>query len=48
MTQRLQLLNLVGGRTRNVEPLVDAGVDGSRSLVLTLRNVKLAGIGTVG
>jgi hypothetical protein len=41
-------LELVGRGTRDVEPLVDAGVDGSGSLVLTLGNVELASVGAVG
>jgi hypothetical protein len=39
---------LIGGRTRDVEPLVDAGVDGRRRLVLALGNVELAGVGALG
>lgn len=34
-------------RTADEEPLVDAGVDGSGALVLTLRDVDRAGIGAV-
>jgi hypothetical protein len=41
-------LELVGRGTRDVEPLVDAGVDGSGRLVLALGNVELAGVGAVG
>lgn len=33
-------LELVGGSTRDVEPFVDAGVDGRRRLVLALWDVK--------
>ena len=33
---------------RDVEPLVDAGVDGSRRLVFTLRDVELARVDAVG
>jgi hypothetical protein len=41
-------LELVGRGTGDVEPLVDAGVDGSGRLVLALGNVERAGVGAVG
>lgn len=41
-------LDLVGWGTGDVEPLVDAAIDGCRCLVLTLGNVERAGIGAVG
>ena len=37
-------LQLGGRRTRDVEPLVDAGVDGAGCLVLALGNVERAGV----
>jgi len=37
----------LGGSSRNVEPLVDAGVDGSRRQVLAFGDVELAGIDAV-
>jgi hypothetical protein len=40
--------NLVRWGTRDVEPLVNAGVDGSRCLVLATRNVERAGVGAIG
>jgi hypothetical protein len=44
----LRFLPLRGRRTGDVEPLVDAGVDRRRGLVLALGNVDLAGVGAVG
>jgi hypothetical protein len=41
-------LELVGRSAGNVEPLVDARVNGSGRLVLALGNVELARVGTVG
>ena len=41
-------LYLVGRGTGDVEPLVDAAIDGGRCLVLALGNVERAGIGAVG
>jgi hypothetical protein len=48
MTMRHVYLNLRRGRTRDVEPLVDAGVDGSGCLVLALGNVERAGLSALG
>jgi hypothetical protein len=42
------VLPLVGRGAGDVEPLVDAGVDGSGCLVLALGDVELAGVGAVG
>lgn len=42
-----QPLDLVGWGTRDVEPLVDAGVDRSRCLVLASGNVERAGVSAV-
>jgi hypothetical protein len=39
--------NHLNGSTGNEEPLVDAGVNGSRSLVVTLGDVERLGIGAV-
>jgi hypothetical protein len=41
------VLHLGTGSTGDEEPLVDAGVDGGRGLVLALGDVELAGVGTV-
>ncbi len=38
---------LVRWRSGNEEPLVDAGVDGSRSMIFTRRDVELVGVGAV-
>lgn len=43
----LVALNHLNGSTGNEEPLVNAGVNRSRSLVVTLRDVELAGVGAV-
>lgn len=37
----------LNGSTGDEEPLVNAGVDRSRGLVVTLRDVELAGVGAV-
>jgi len=41
-------LSLRRGRSGDVKPLVDAGIDGCGSLVLALGDVKLRSIGTLG
>jgi hypothetical protein len=40
-------LHLRGRSARDVEPLVDAGIDGGRELVLALGNVERAGVGAL-
>lgn len=42
-----QPLDLVGWGTRDVEPLIDAGVDGSRCLVLASGNVERASVSAI-
>jgi hypothetical protein len=42
------LLRLVGRSTRDIEPLVDAGIDRARRLVLALWDVERAGVGALG